>query len=73
MGTKLVELIANRVVERRNMMMTIQGRELAMSLLGRVFSLSFSCSLCFGFEHFLALLCHFPFRAFSWPCGFLFF
>jgi hypothetical protein len=30
MGTKLVELFANRVVERRNMIMSIYGGELAL-------------------------------------------
>jgi hypothetical protein len=36
MGTKLIELFANRVVERRNMIMSIFGGELVMSVLGEV-------------------------------------
>jgi hypothetical protein len=36
MGTKLVELFANRVVKRRNMIMSIYGEELILSLLGGV-------------------------------------
>jgi hypothetical protein len=49
MGTKLVELFANQVVERRNMTMSIQGE----SLQGE---------FC-DFELFLALLCHFAWLA----------
>jgi hypothetical protein len=36
MGTKLVELFANRVVERRNMIMSIFGGELALRVLGEL-------------------------------------
>jgi hypothetical protein len=36
MGTKLVELFANRVVERRNMIMFIYGGELVLRVLGGV-------------------------------------
>jgi hypothetical protein len=36
MGTKLVELFPNRVVERRNMIMSIFGGELALRVLGEV-------------------------------------
>jgi hypothetical protein len=35
-GTKLVELFANRVVERRNMILSIYGREVALRVLGGV-------------------------------------
>jgi hypothetical protein len=35
-GTKLVELFANRVVERRNMIMSIYAGELALRVLGGV-------------------------------------
>jgi hypothetical protein len=54
MGTKLVELFANRVVERRILIMTIYGGELALRVLGGVDS----GRVC-AFELFLALLCHF--------------
>jgi hypothetical protein len=36
MGTMLVELFANRVVERRNMILSIYGREIALRVLGGV-------------------------------------
>jgi hypothetical protein len=36
MGTKLVELFANRVVEKRNMIISIYGGELALRVLGVV-------------------------------------
>jgi hypothetical protein len=50
MGTKLVELFANRVVERRNMINDyLRGRELALRVLGGVSILRF----CFHFELFL--------------------
>ncbi len=61
MGTKLVELFANRVVERRNMINNyLRGRACIESVRGELISggvliLSFSCSS----ELFLALLCHF--------------
>jgi hypothetical protein len=45
MCTKLVELFANRVVERRNMIIYTEGGELALRVLGGVVSggvLSFS-------------------------------
>jgi hypothetical protein len=38
MSTKLVELFANRVVERRNMIISIKGGELALRVLGGVLS-----------------------------------
>jgi hypothetical protein len=34
MGTKLIELFASWVVQRRNMIMSIQGGELALSVRG---------------------------------------
>jgi hypothetical protein len=61
--TKLIELFANRVVERKNMTISISAGELALRVLGGVdfrggvlsFSiLSFSCSVCFDFEFFFA-------------------
>jgi hypothetical protein len=55
MGTKLVELLANQVVERRNMINDYLRGELAMRMLGGVLNLSF----CAYFELFLSLLCHF--------------
>jgi hypothetical protein len=36
MDIKLVELFANRMVERRNMIMSIQGGEFALRVLGGV-------------------------------------
>jgi hypothetical protein len=36
MDTKLVELFANRVVERINMIISIYGGEFALRVLGRV-------------------------------------
>jgi hypothetical protein len=36
MGTKTAGLFATRVVERRNIIMSIQGGELALRVLGRV-------------------------------------
>jgi hypothetical protein len=67
-GTKLVELFANRVVERRNMINVYLRGELALRVLGGVDSggvyiLSFYCSFR-GFA---------TFRAFYWSCGFSFF
>jgi hypothetical protein len=62
MCTKLVELFANQVVERRNMINDyLRGRAciefVRGSLIqGEFLSLSFSCSFCFGIELFLALL-----------------
>jgi hypothetical protein len=50
MGTKLVELFANRVVERRILIMTIYGGELALRVLGGVDSgrvFEFVSFLCF--------------------------
>jgi hypothetical protein len=61
MGTKLVELLANRVVKRRNMINDyLRGRACIESVRG-VLILSLSCS----FELFLALSCHF-----AWLCCF---
>jgi hypothetical protein len=67
MGTKLVELYANRVVERRNMINDYLRGELALRVLGIVFILSFCADFEFlpSFELFLALLCHF-----TWLCCF---
>jgi hypothetical protein len=67
-GTKLVELFVNRVVERRNMIKVYLRGELALRVLGRVdlvglLILSFSCS----FHDYAA------FRVFCWSCGFSFF
>jgi hypothetical protein len=61
MGTKLVELFANRVVERRNMINDyLRGRAYIESV-GGVLILSFcpvlSCSC--SSKLFLALLCYF--------------
>jgi hypothetical protein len=57
MGTKLIKLFANRVIERRNMIMYISGGDLALRVLGGVdFRGSFEF---YDFEFFLALLCHF--------------
>jgi hypothetical protein len=66
--TKLVELFANRVVERKNMINVYLGGEFALRVLGGVDSggariLSFSCS----FRGFAA------FRVVCWSCGFSFF
>jgi hypothetical protein len=73
--TELVELFANRVVERRNIIMSIYGGELALRVLGGVYLggvLSF-----LDFEFFLEILCHFAwfvaFLAFCWLCCFCFF
>jgi hypothetical protein len=38
MGTKLVKLFSNMVVERRNMIMSIFGGELALRVLGELIS-----------------------------------
>jgi hypothetical protein len=68
MGTKLVELFAHRVAERRNMINVYLRGGLALRVLERVDSvgvmiLSFSCS----YRGFAA------FHAFCWSCGFSFF
>jgi hypothetical protein len=75
LGTKLVELFANRVVEGRNIIMSIYGGELALRVLGGVdFRRSFEF---FDFELFLARLYHFAwfaaFCAFYWLYDFFFF
>jgi hypothetical protein len=49
MGTKFVQLFANRVVERRNMINDYLRGELALRVLGGVLILSF----CVDFELFL--------------------
>jgi hypothetical protein len=64
MGTMLVELFANRVVERRNMILSIYGREIALRVLGGV-DFRGSFEFFFYFEYFLTLLCHF-----AWLCRF---
>jgi hypothetical protein len=67
MSTKLVELFANRMVERRNMInVYLRGRACIESVRGELISggvliLSFSCSS----KLFLALSCHF-----AWLCHF---
>jgi hypothetical protein len=54
MGTKLVELFANRVDERRNMINYYLGRELALRVLGGVnFWGVLILSFCVEFELFL--------------------
>jgi hypothetical protein len=54
MVTKLVELFANRVVERRNMINDYLGGELALRVLGGVdFRGVLISSLCVEFELFL--------------------
>jgi hypothetical protein len=54
MGTKLVELFANRVDERRNMINYYLGRELALRVLGGVnFRGVLILSFCVEFELFL--------------------
>jgi hypothetical protein len=59
-GTKLVELFANRVVERRNMINDYLRGELALRVLGGVdFRWSVDFELLPWLELFLALLCHF--------------
>jgi hypothetical protein len=68
MGTKLVELFANRVVERRNMInVYLRERACIESVRGvdswGVQILGFSCSF-YGLT---------AFRAFYWPCSFSFF
>jgi hypothetical protein len=67
-GTKLVELFANRVVEKRNMIKVyLKGRACIESVRGvdsvGVLILIYSCS----FRGFAA------FRVFCWSCGFSFF
>jgi hypothetical protein len=61
MGTKLAELFANMVVERRNLIMTIYGGERALRVLGAVDSRGVFefCELFVFFEFFLAFLYHF--------------
>jgi hypothetical protein len=59
-GHKVGRTLANQVDERRNMIMTIQGGELTLRVLGGLISegvliLNFSCFS----ELFLALSCHF--------------
>jgi hypothetical protein len=48
MDTKLVELFANRMVKRRNMIMSIKGGELTLSVRGSFEFFSFSFSLLFS-------------------------
>jgi hypothetical protein len=61
MYTKLVELFANRVVERKNMIISIHVGELVLRVLGRVDSWGVFefCEFFYAFELFLALLCLF--------------
>jgi hypothetical protein len=54
MGTKLVELFANRVVERRNMINDCLRGELALRMLGGIdFRGVLILSFCIDFELFL--------------------
>jgi hypothetical protein len=65
-GTKLVELFANRVVERRNMINDyIRGRACIESDRGVDFRGSVDFELLPWLELFLALSCHF-----AWFCHF---
>jgi hypothetical protein len=65
-GTKLVELFANRVVERRNMINDyIRGRAYIESDRGVDFRGSVDFELFPWLELFLALSCHF-----AWFCHF---
>jgi hypothetical protein len=41
MGTKLVELFANMVVERKNIIMLIEGGALALRMLGELIQVEF--------------------------------
>jgi hypothetical protein len=70
MGTKLVGLFANRVVERRNMINDYLREELALRVLGGVLILGF----CFDFKFFLLffviLLGFAAFCLFYWLCSF---
>jgi hypothetical protein len=80
---KVDTTLANWVVERKKHdNIYLRGRACIESVSGSLIPgefliLSFSCSFCFGFELFLALLCHFAwlgaFRVFCWPYGFSFF
>jgi hypothetical protein len=54
MSTKLVELFSNRVVERRNMIMSIKIEELALRVLGGVLSF-----LILSFSLLFSLVCYF--------------
>jgi hypothetical protein len=66
MGTRLVELFANRVVERRNMINNyLRGRACIESVRGIDFRGSVDFELLHWFDLFLALLCHF-----AWLCHF---
>jgi hypothetical protein len=67
MSTKLVELFANWVVERRNMINdNLRGRDCIESVRGRlnsggvlILSFCLNLSLSCSYELFLGLLCHF--------------
>jgi hypothetical protein len=61
---KVGRTLANQVDERRNMIMSIYGgaciENVRGSLIqGEFLSLSLPCLISFGFELFLALICHF--------------
>jgi hypothetical protein len=54
MGTKLVELFANQVVERRNMINDyLMGRDCIESVRGLILRGVLILSFCLGFELFL--------------------
>jgi hypothetical protein len=57
----------NRVVERRNIVKSILGRELALRVLGRV-----CIKGSFDFELFFAFLWFAAFHAICWLCSFSF-
>jgi hypothetical protein len=67
MSTKLVELFANRVVERRNMINDyLRGRVCIENVRGNVgFELLCILNICLEFGLSLALVCHF-----AWLCRF---
>jgi hypothetical protein len=79
MSTKLVELFANRVVERRNMIMLIQEGELSLRVLegvnsGGVFEFyELFTFLSFSWLFFIILVWFAAFCAFCWSCGFSFY
>jgi hypothetical protein len=70
---KVGRTLVNRVLERRNKIISIQGGEFALRVLGGV---CFSGIICV-FELFIALLCLFArfatFHAICWVYGFSFF
>jgi hypothetical protein len=79
MGTKLAELFANMVVERRNLIMTIYGGVRALRVLGELIQgeflsfVSFLCFLSFSWLFFTILTWFDAFRTLCWSYGFSFF